>query len=220
MSPLTQPVLAAFTERTPAVPDPSRPLSSRRRELLRAAAEVVSEQGLRGLTHRAVDRAAGLPQGSCSAYYRTRNALQLALGEYVADALSADVTELAAQLQDCAPEGDRAITLTSTMFEQWLSERVLLLSRVELSLEAARDPELATLLGRWHVHLVEVVDAVMAARNPAHTALRAEVLVTALDGVLIGGLVRPPEDRTRFVQDSLTLLITGLAEPVPPGSAP
>lgn len=202
------------------MPDLDRPLSTRRRELLRAAAEVVAEQGLRGLTHRAVDRAAGLPQGSCSAYYRTRNALQLALGEYVADALSGDVTDLAGRLQDCAPEGDRAITLTAAMFETWLTERVLLLSRVELSLEAARDPDLAALLGRWHAHLVEVVDAVMAARNLAHTALRAEVLVTALDGVLIGALVRPPEDRTRFVQDSLTLLITGLADPLPRGPTP
>ena len=41
-------------------------------------------QGLRGLTHRAVDRRAGLPEGSCSAYLRTRRALQGALTEHVA----------------------------------------------------------------------------------------------------------------------------------------
>ena len=41
-------------------------LSPRRRLLVNAAIEVVAANGLRGLTHRAVDREAGLPEGSCS----------------------------------------------------------------------------------------------------------------------------------------------------------
>ena len=40
-----------------------------------AAIALVAEQGMRGLTHRAVDRRAGLPEGSTSAYFRTRKAL-------------------------------------------------------------------------------------------------------------------------------------------------
>ena len=47
-------------------------LSPRRRRILDAATVVVADHGLRGLTHRAVDREAGLPEGSCSAYFRTR----------------------------------------------------------------------------------------------------------------------------------------------------
>ena len=55
-------------------------LSPRRRLLVDAAIEVVAAHGLRGLTHRAVDREAGLPEGSCSAYLRTRHAMISALG--------------------------------------------------------------------------------------------------------------------------------------------
>jgi Tetracyclin repressor-like, C-terminal domain len=39
------------------------------------AIEVLAAEGARGLTHRAVDRAAGLPPGSTSNYARTREAL-------------------------------------------------------------------------------------------------------------------------------------------------
>ena len=57
--------------------------------------------GLRGLTHRAVDREAGLPEGSCSAYLRTRQALVLALTEYVAEGLTGDCEHLAGDLATC-----------------------------------------------------------------------------------------------------------------------
>ena len=75
-------------------------LTPRRRELLEAAVHVVADEGLRGLTHRAVDRRAGLPEGTCSAYLRTRQALQVAVTQYVAAALTADVDRLAAELSE------------------------------------------------------------------------------------------------------------------------
>ena len=82
--------------------------SPRRRQLLEAALHVIADEGLRGLTHRAVDRRAGLPEGSCSAYLRTRSALQQALTEYVAATLLADVDLLAERLRDAAPHRGRA----------------------------------------------------------------------------------------------------------------
>ena len=48
-------------------PPPDTTLSPRRRVILDAATEVLDGQGLRGLTHRSVDRAAGLPEGTTSA---------------------------------------------------------------------------------------------------------------------------------------------------------
>ncbi|MET9923041.1 TetR family transcriptional regulator, partial [Streptomyces sp. NPDC006435] len=40
-----------------------------------AALALLAERGMRGLTHRAVDERAGLPQGSTSNYARTRQSL-------------------------------------------------------------------------------------------------------------------------------------------------
>ena len=50
-------------------------MSDRRTEILDGALRVLAEQGMRGLTHRAVDQAAGIPPGSTSYYFRTRSAL-------------------------------------------------------------------------------------------------------------------------------------------------
>ncbi|HEX5298168.1 MAG TPA: TetR/AcrR family transcriptional regulator [Streptosporangiaceae bacterium] len=49
--------------------------STRTRQIGDAAIAVLAEHGARGLTHRAVDRAAGLPAGTTSNYARTRAAL-------------------------------------------------------------------------------------------------------------------------------------------------
>src|SRR6476619_8039866 len=84
--------------------------------LLTAALHVVAEHGLRGLTHRAVDRAAGLPEGSCSAYLRTRKALVLALTECVAGSLTEDVEDLAADLTSCELGDDQAIENVTSFF--------------------------------------------------------------------------------------------------------
>lgn len=40
-----------------------------------AAIDVLADEGLRGLTHRAVEQRAGLPNGSTSYYFKTRSAL-------------------------------------------------------------------------------------------------------------------------------------------------
>ncbi|RYE78666.1 MAG: TetR family transcriptional regulator, partial [Myxococcales bacterium] len=72
---------------------------SRRDVLLDAALQVIADAGLRGLTHRAVDRRAGLPEGSCSAYLRTRQALLVAAAQHVSTSLRADVERLTAKLE-------------------------------------------------------------------------------------------------------------------------
>ena len=57
---------------------------SREEQVRAAAVDVFAARGAHGLTHRSVDRAAGLPQGSTSNVYRTRTALLTAVAEEVA----------------------------------------------------------------------------------------------------------------------------------------
>jgi len=191
---------------------PSTGLTPRRRELLRAALEVAADEGLRGLTHRAVDRRAGLPEGSCSAYFRTRRALQTALTEYVVGALAADVTALAEELRGCSGDSDRAVELTTGLFARWLDERELLRAKLELSLEGPRDPELAALLAASRSHLVGVVGGIMSAAEQAHGDARAETLCASFDGILLAGLAKPDAERREFLARSLGLLMGSLAD--------
>jgi DNA-binding transcriptional regulator YbjK len=188
------------------------PLSPRRRLLLDAALRVAADEGLRGLTHRAVDRRAGVPEGSCSAYFRTRKALQAALTEYVARALGEDVASLADDLEGpLEQDGGRAVELAMRLFLRWLDERELLLAKLEVSLEASREPELAGLLAEWRARLVEVVDRIMVARGLEQGTDRAETLVASLDGILFAALLKPHADRQAFLSRSLTLLMGALA---------
>ena len=143
---------------------PSREeLSPRRRQILAAATTVLAQQGNRGLTHRAVDREAGLPEGSSSAYFRTRDALLRALGDVVADRLAADVAALGARLASCPGDHERAVAEVSRLFSRWLGEPDLLAARLELTVAATRDAALAERFTQWRDDLVGMVRGVMEA---------------------------------------------------------
>lgn len=188
-------------------------LSPRRRALLDAALQVLAQQGLRGLTHRAVDRQAGLPQGTCSAYLRTRRALLTALTEYVAASLAADVDGLAAELADLPHDGDttRQVDGVARMFLGWLEHPEMLLARQELTIEATRDAELAAVLAAARDGLVAVVDGILRARGKDHGPERAAWLVASLDGILLAALLRPAADRAGFLGRALEQTLGSLA---------
>jgi DNA-binding transcriptional regulator YbjK len=183
--------------------------SPRRRQLLDAARHVLADEGLKGLTHRAVDRRAGLPEGSCSAYLRTRRALQAAVAEDVADRLLGDVDRLADEL--AAADQPDGVGAAIALFQRWLEQRELLVARLELTMAASRDPELAGLLADQRRRLVEVVERIMTATGKEHGAARAEALVASYDGVLLAALLKPAAERGPFLARSLDLLGSGLA---------
>jgi len=187
------------------------PVRSPRMELLLASAvTVVSEQGLRGLTHRAVDREAGLPEGSCSAYLRTREALVLGLADYVADRMAAQVRDLAEELAACPLGDDQAFATVTRSVLGWLDERDLLVALLELTIQASRDPALAARLGAHRRVLAEVVGGMLTARGKPHGVAAAETLVASFDGVLIAALPRPAAQRKAFVRRSVEALMAGL----------
>jgi DNA-binding transcriptional regulator YbjK len=188
-------------------------LTPRRRELLEAAVHVVADEGLRGLTHRAVDRRAGLPEGTCSAYFRTRQALQVAVTQYVAAAMAADVDELAAELVECSGDEARAVGLTLALFERWLDEREPLVAKLELSLEAPRNPAVAQALSASRTRLVGVVDGLLSPAARERGDARAEALVASFDGLLIAALQKPQRERRGFLSGSLALVMHALNSP-------
>jgi DNA-binding transcriptional regulator YbjK len=191
---------------------PPAPLSPRRRQLLGAALHVIADEGLKGLTHRAVDRRAGLPEGSCSAYWRTRQALQAALTEYVAGALVADVDGLAERMAHCVGD-DRKYEEAIALFLRWLDQRELLVARLELTMAATRDADLRRLLTDHRSRLIEIVAQIKSASGQAPGASWAETLVASYDGILLAGLLQPPDRRRDFLTESLELLGSSLTSP-------
>ncbi len=174
--------------------------------LLDAAVEVLAAQGLRGLTHRAVDAQAGLPIGSCSAYLRTRQALLTALASYVVGQVRRDIAELGSRLDE-EPNIEQAALETASMFSEWLRQPALLLARLELGLEAIRSPELAAEFAQQRAALATVVTDLVARRRPEQAAEMADILIAALDGVLIEAFRKPAQSRVDYIERSLRALL-------------
>lgn len=187
-------------------------LSTRRREILEAAVTVLATQGWRGLTHRAIDRTAGLAEGSSSAYYRSRSALQAAMAEYVVWRLATDVEALAAELAELPGDHDHAVAATSATFRRWLDEADLLTARLELGLAAARDEELAALFLNSRQGLTTIVSDILVRGGHDQSNAVSATIVAALDGVLTAALLRPADQRGGFVADSLDLLFGALVD--------
>ncbi|MEU3690664.1 TetR/AcrR family transcriptional regulator [Streptomyces narbonensis] len=127
---------------TPPAPTPGTS-ASRAERIGDAALDLLVERGMRGLTHRAVDERAGLPQGSTSNHARTRQAL---LETAVRRQVDREVRVLAPEeLPGRVPDGDAGdlVDALALALHRYLTDhRALLVSRYELALEATRRPEL------------------------------------------------------------------------------
>lgn len=182
-------------------------LTPRRREILAAATTVLARQGSRGLTHRAVDREAGLPEGSSSAYFRTRDALLQALGDFVSDRMAGDVSSLARRLGSRQGDHEYAVAEVSRLFLRWLDRPELLTARLEIAVAATRDAALASRSGEWRAGLIAVVDDILRRAGKSDAGQSAQTLLAALDGVLLASLLQPPRHRRAFVRDSVEELL-------------
>ncbi|MCW2851776.1 MAG: regulatory protein TetR [Nocardioides sp.] len=159
--------------------------------------------------------ATDLPEGSTSAYLRTRRALQLALTEYVVGRVAQDVDALIEQLEDCTPEDPRTVELVLGLFARWLGEQDLALAKVELTMEAARDPELASLLARDRHRVVDIVAETLTGHGVDQAHDRAETMLASFDGILLSALLRPEPERDELLRRVLPLAMHPLGAPEP-----
>ncbi|MFD9304847.1 TetR/AcrR family transcriptional regulator [Streptomyces sp. NPDC060048] len=155
-----------------------------RRDLIAdAAIGTVASAGLRGLTHRAVDAAAGLPAGSTSYYFRTRAALISACYLRLAALSVADVDRWEAD--HGRPDRDSAADAMAALLHHWLTAaRDRQLARFELSLEATRRPELRADLRTAGLAARDRAATLLAALGAPRPTQAADLLVAWTDGLL------------------------------------
>ncbi|MFE6690902.1 TetR/AcrR family transcriptional regulator [Streptomyces sp. NPDC057743] len=157
------------------------------------ALSLLAERGMRGLTHRAVDEAAGLPQGSTSNLARTRAALLEAAVRRLAEREAAVLTpqEVAearppASADSAVAGGSAALAdALALALHRYLSHhRELLIARYELALEATRRPELREVYDRAGRAFREPVATLLAAAGSTAPERHVLSLVAWCDGVL------------------------------------
>jgi AcrR family transcriptional regulator len=114
-------------------------VSKRREHLLDTAIDLIGHRGIHGLTHRSLDAAAGLPAGSASNHFRTRDALLDAVVERFAERERANLSELAARAFPSTPE-ELARILAEAAREATGPHRTLTLTRYAMLVEAGISP--------------------------------------------------------------------------------
>jgi DNA-binding transcriptional regulator YbjK len=164
--------------------------ASRRDALTDAGITTLAREGSRGLTHRAVDRAAGVAEGSTSYYFRTREALLGALVERLAELDTAVLPQLPATGAETFADG-----LTDLIEQMLTSGRDRLLARYELTLEATRRPELRESLDTGTRAIEQLLADRLDALGAPDPTGRAADLLALLDGLLLPRVATRP-DRT------------------------
>ncbi|MGV9621423.1 TetR/AcrR family transcriptional regulator [Streptomyces tendae] len=197
---------------------PGLPAGASRADLVAdAALALLAERGMRGLTHRAVDERAALPQGSTSNVARTRQALLELAVRRLADRESRVLAlhempdpraGLAALVDALALATHRALT----------GNRALTLARYELALEATRRPELRAHFdaagGRFREQLGALVTA-MASTDPDRHVLS---LVAWADGLMfscVAGSYHAEVPSLKEVRSGLRELLDGMLGDLP-----
>ncbi|NBE55926.1 TetR/AcrR family transcriptional regulator [Streptomyces boluensis] len=147
------------------------------------AITLLARRGMRGLTHRAVDEVAGLPQGSTSNHARTRLALLEATVRRQAEreARSLMPTELPDPQggADALAEG-LALALRRTLTEH----RELAVSRYELALEATRRPELRAFYDELGAQFRQALEAMLTSVGSAAPERHTLSLLAWCEGLM------------------------------------
>ncbi|MFB7255652.1 TetR/AcrR family transcriptional regulator [Streptomyces nojiriensis] len=221
-----------------STPRKNPPAADRRTLIADTAIDLVAAAGLRGLTHRAVDGAAGLPAGSTSYYFRTRTALIGACYQRLAELDLGDLGDVgdlagighpadpggarAPEAPPASPAADRAAAAAALagLLHRWLTAgRARQLARFELSLEAARNPELEADFHRAGQGARVRASGVLAALGAQRPEEAAELLVAWTDGLLYDRLAgalarsRPAPDLAELTSVTRRMLDAVLARP-------
>ena len=162
----------------------------RRSALADAGIRVLAEEGARGLTHRAVDSAAGVPRGTASNYFPTRDQLIEALVDRIEERLTPDpeaVPHAATRPRDRALFAD----YVRDVVRRLAADPAVSLALFELRLEAARRPAVAEALGAWRQRSFQ--DDIAFTDDAGLPAGRTEIALFhyAIDGLMLDRLTVP-----------------------------
>jgi AcrR family transcriptional regulator len=152
-----------------------------------AAVELVAEGGSHALTHRAIDRRLGLPEGTTSNYARTRRELVRMVIDRVAE-----IANLRPPMTSVPTSVTEAVSQLVTAFEQTVDRAVDTPARMALLIDCLSDPDLHELLTtKSPVRAKLLIEAteLLTALSVLDPELRANDLIGVLNGLLYDRLI-------------------------------
>ncbi|PXY24075.1 TetR/AcrR family transcriptional regulator [Prauserella flavalba] len=169
-------------------------MTGRREQVLDAAIRVLGTQGTRQLTHRAVDAEAGVPSGTASNHFRTRDALLAGVLERLRELETRSWERVAAELSGAVEIDVFADVVGGLALELAGPARVVTLARHALLAEAAFHDglreEVAVQQGRIESWAAEWLRALGSPRPERDLW----TVMSLLDGLLAHQCVNPDPD--------------------------
>ena len=164
-------------------------MTDRRTVIADAAIATIAREGMRGFTHRAVDRTAALAEGSTSYYFRTREALIFAALARMAELDTLDIGNVPDQ--GGTADLEMLTDLLTAVMHRWLTTgRERTLARYELALESTRRPELREKMLEYGTMFRLMTEKAIAAAGASEPERRGRTLVAHLDGLALHELTR------------------------------
>lgn len=174
-------------------------MASTRTRALDAAVALLGEDGIRALTHARVDERAGLPRGSTSNWFRTRDALIAGVVAHIAESERAELENAPAPEIHTPDDFVDALTLAVTLYTGPLAGRTR--ARYALFLEGAGDPELLAPLLAQRAIFVEWTTALLARIGAPDPAAAVRTVMAASDGLTLHRVTIDPDAEIRPVME-------------------
>jgi DNA-binding transcriptional regulator YbjK len=171
------------------------PNPERRNQILDAAIDILCDDGVGGLTHRQVDARAGVPAGTTSNYFRTRQRLLEATASRTVDLHWQRVEALQAVVGPMSRDALRALLIRmldpDEQFRRWT------LARFELFMESTRREELRPLMLELQAAAVKSATLIFEAAGFTPAPERMDELSRLLNGFVFSNLTLAPQPGTQ-----------------------
>ncbi len=170
---------------------------SRRAQALDAALALLGEAGVRALTHGAVDRHGGLPAGTTSNYFRTRDALLTGVAAAIVE------REMAAAGAAFAPRSSDEFldALVALVDRVTRDQRTVTTARLVLFMEASHDPSLREALWRGRALIAAALEPVLGGLGAHDPQSSAGALMACSEGLILHRIARHDDTDVRPVLD-------------------
>ncbi|WP_022917093.1 TetR/AcrR family transcriptional regulator [Ruania albidiflava] len=190
----------------------------RRRALADAAIELLAAEGSHGLTHRAVERAAGVPAGTASNYFPSRQELFVAAAERAVALHEQQMQRIDDELDTSADDDPLVALVTASLVDAVTTSRRRYLALFELQSEATRQPALAVALAALAGDAQRFTAGEHARLGLTTSPDALRLLITLYGGALFALVNAPVAPGAAQVRQAAAAIVTGARSAVEMGS--
>jgi DNA-binding transcriptional regulator YbjK len=158
--------------------------AARRIALLDATVRVIGRGGIAAVDHRAVAAEAGVPLGSTTYYFASKEDMVAQALVHVAET-EAERLDAAARRLVVDDAGSPPVALVDELLDLWTGDRVVLMAQFELYIESGRRADLRAPAAAWERASRGLLARVLDQLGAPDAGLRARLLCAGLDGLAL-----------------------------------